>query len=169
VKAMKKLIITLIAIILAGCSSSEKMIDIYPEPIVKLPPETKKPDWVSSTKAFWYTEKDGNGTFFLKGEATSSDFEIALASSKAIAAKNIAEYVQARINSYFGKNKTIDADSTRLIIEMVAEKVKLSIATVEYYYEKYLEFGRPKYVVYTLNSVSKNSVDYALDEILKGR
>jgi hypothetical protein len=166
---MKKFIITLIAIILAGCSSSEKMIDIYPEPIVKLPSEIKKPDWVKSAKAFWF-EKSGKDTFFLlKGEATSSDFEIALASSKAMAAKNIAEYVQARINSYFAKNKTLDADSTRLIIEMITEKVKLSIATVEYYTERYLEFGRPKYVVYTLNSVSKNSVDYALDEILKGR
>jgi len=162
---MRAIVITaIISISIIGCSTSETFLDPYPKPYVKIESDIKKPDWTKSSKIFWFDQS--NQGFWAIGVAESNDPDLAFASSKATAAKNIAEFIQAQVSSEFKVKKGAQPDA-QLLVEMITEKIKLSIVTVEYFTEKYLEYGRPKYVSYTKNFISQNSLKYAIDDLLQ--
>lgn len=171
-KKIAKIIIALtLPVIFFACSSTKQSIpDFYPdEPIIKLEPETKKPDWLKNSRVFWYDEKEKG--FFVIGFSKSTDPDIALASSKANAAKNIAEYIQSAISSKFQLLKVGEGENiqnlSKLNIEMISEDVRLSIVTVETYQEIYKELGRLTYAVYTKNFVGENSIKIAVDRAIR--
>lgn len=161
----------LISLVFYSCSGSRFSIpDLYPEgPVLIEKSIDKKPEWIKKGRSFWYDSKEKG--FFVIGYSVSNDADLAYFQSKAIAGANIAGYVQSEINARFKLLKVSNDNEVKnlseLVVNLISQKVTISLATVEEYREVFKEMGQLKYHVYTKNFVGENSLKLAIDEALK--
>jgi len=163
----------LVAGLLLGCGSSRTIWPDYgslDKELVRTQPR-KAPDWVNDSRVLWYDNRAE--AFYVVGRSLDGrDLMLTEAESKAAAARNIAEKIQTLFASRLsGGREGIGNDEierySRLILSMVTQRVPLSIATTEMYYEEYRTPRGLHYNVHTLNRVSESSFRFAVSEVIR--